>query len=155
MEDFSTLSNDQLFKLCKKSGINAGPITQTTRSVYEKKLRNCLGSKTEESTPVTILKANLPEAEPVKKIQIPASPTRVAEPPKKKERSSSPILIVEPPNSVFVKPAEPKPKEIPQIFTQKPASSILKNAGDRNSTPERRNTPEPISMLNHNSYLMS
>lgn len=144
MEDLSALTNDQLFKLCKKSGINAGPITPTTRSVYEKKLRNCLGSKTEEeeSTQITNLKADLPESELPKKIQVPPSSIRVVEPSKKKERSPSPILVVEPPRNVFVKPAEPKPKETPQEVTQKPIKSILR-VDDRISAPERRNTPEP------------
>lgn len=74
MQDLSTLSNDELFKLCKSSGITAGPITQTTRSVYEKKLLRCLNEMTtttpdspksvevpsvESLNPVVILKANL------------------------------------------------------------------------------------------------
>lgn len=72
MQDLSRLSNDELFKLCKSSGISAGPITQTTRSVYEKKLLRCLNEMTtstdspksvetpvETPSPVVILKANL------------------------------------------------------------------------------------------------
>ncbi len=72
MQDLSTLSNDELFKLCKSSGISAGPITQTTRSVYEKKLLRYLNEVTdspkpvetpvESPSPVVILKANLQAA---------------------------------------------------------------------------------------------
>lgn len=46
MEDLSKLSNEELFKMLKRSGINAGPITPTTRSVYEKKMRNHLKENT-------------------------------------------------------------------------------------------------------------
>jgi len=71
MQDLSTLSNDELFKLCKSSGISAGPITQSTRSVYEKKLLRHLNEVTDSSekkplekpaeiqSPIVILKANL------------------------------------------------------------------------------------------------
>lgn len=72
MGDLNELSNDELFKLLKSSGINAGPITQSTRSVYMKKLTKFLEQEkssdipektTEAPYPVVILKANLDQAE--------------------------------------------------------------------------------------------
>jgi hypothetical protein len=38
----STLTDDQLFKALKSHGLPAGPITGTTRTIYEKRLRNYL-----------------------------------------------------------------------------------------------------------------
>jgi len=39
------LSNDQLFKLFKLNGIECGPITHNTRSVYEMKLKKFFKGK--------------------------------------------------------------------------------------------------------------
>lgn len=41
-ENLSRLSDTELFKACKQFGLNPGPITATTRSVYEKRLRRIL-----------------------------------------------------------------------------------------------------------------
>jgi len=43
-ENLRSLSNDDLFKIMKKYGINVGPVNISTRSVYEKKLKNYLES---------------------------------------------------------------------------------------------------------------
>ena len=45
IENIPGLSNDDLFAMMKKAGLNAGPITASTRSVYEKKFRNFLETK--------------------------------------------------------------------------------------------------------------
>lgn len=79
MEDLSKLTNEELFKMLKKSGINAGPITPTTRSVYEKKMRNHLKEKSQESTvPVQdemiSPKKNIVETEPEILFAKPATP---------------------------------------------------------------------------------
>jgi len=41
-ENIGSLSDEQLFKVMKRNGLNVGPITSTTRHLYEKKLRNHL-----------------------------------------------------------------------------------------------------------------
>jgi len=41
-ENLGRLTNDDLFKIMKKYGISVGPISASTRSVYEKKLKNYL-----------------------------------------------------------------------------------------------------------------
>lgn len=43
-ENLRSLSNDDLFKIMKKYGINVGPVNVSTRSVYEKKLKSYLES---------------------------------------------------------------------------------------------------------------
>ena len=43
-ENLRSLPNDDLFKIMKKYGINVGPVNISTRSVYEKKLKNYLES---------------------------------------------------------------------------------------------------------------
>ena len=43
-ENLRSLSNDDLFKIMKKYGINVGPVNISVRSVYEKKLKNYLES---------------------------------------------------------------------------------------------------------------
>ena len=45
MIKLSDLTNDDIFKLLKKLGVNAGPVEKTTRSIYEKKLISELLSK--------------------------------------------------------------------------------------------------------------
>lgn len=45
IEDVSQLTDQQLFATMKKCGLNVGPITGTTRSLYERKLRNFLDGK--------------------------------------------------------------------------------------------------------------
>lgn len=125
MQDLSSLNNDELFKLCKSSGISAGPITAGTRSVYEKKLMRLSVSNSipgieysavkpgaEIQSPVVILKANLQAKE---------SPPLVVEPPK--VAHSAYTNLVEPAKSTFVKPVTPKPvrQTEPEICAEKPA----------------------------------
>lgn len=119
MDNLSTLSNDELFRLLKSSGINAGPITQSTRSVYEKKLKNYLNDATTESPK----KATSPVVrEPVVELR---------------------ALDVEP---IFVKPATPKAKQAPApapepepvyqpVQVDKPRRSILRNSVEKQPEP--------------------
>jgi hypothetical protein len=124
MQDLSTLSNDELFKLCKSSGISAGPITQTTRSVYEKKLLRYLNEVTEppkpvetpveSPSPVVILKANL---------QLASESSNNVEPLK------------------FAKPLTPKPKPQQQqpepeiVYVEKPSRrSVAKISSEERIT---------------------
>ena len=58
-EKLSQLSNDELFKLLKKNGLNAGPITASTRSVYEKRLKNYYDTKENNSDKTTKVKNHL------------------------------------------------------------------------------------------------
>lgn len=44
-ENLNKLTDDELFKTLKKCGIATGPITGTTRSLYEKRLRKYLETK--------------------------------------------------------------------------------------------------------------
>lgn len=59
--NLNRLSDDELFQALKKCGLNAGPITGTTRTLYEKRLKNFL-----ESNPArtTTTKVNEPPAQP-------------------------------------------------------------------------------------------
>ncbi len=54
-ENIGGLNDEQLFKVMKSYGLNVGPITSTTRHLYEKKLRNYLDNNM--STNVTTLTA--------------------------------------------------------------------------------------------------
>ena len=45
IEELNKLTNDELFSVMKKNGLNAGPVMQTTRFLYEKKLINFLNEK--------------------------------------------------------------------------------------------------------------
>ena len=131
MEEIGKLSNDELFRLCKSSGINAGPITASTRSVYEKKLRSFLLDVTSES-------ASKSEAPP-------AAKQPVVE-----------LRAIDLDVPVFAKPATPKakpaiataappaPEQVPEpVHVDKPRRSILRN----NNVESRVNEPvqEPIT----------
>jgi len=41
-DNFDKLSDQELFKALKLFNINSGPVTHTTRSLYEKKLRSLM-----------------------------------------------------------------------------------------------------------------
>lgn len=121
MEDLSTLSNDELFRLLKSSGINAGPITQSTRSVYEKKLKNYLNDVTSDSPKVASPKKSV-NREPVVELR---------------------AVDVEP---IFAKPATPKVKQAPApvpepepvyqpVQVDKPRRSILRNSVEKQPEP--------------------
>jgi hypothetical protein len=58
--NLNRLSDDELFQALKKCGLNAGPITGTTRTLYEKRLKNFL----ETNPGRTTTKANEPPAQP-------------------------------------------------------------------------------------------
>lgn len=116
--DYSTLSNDELFKLLKSSGINAGPITPSTRSVYEKKLKNCLNDVTTDSP----------------KVDSPVKESIVREPVVELR-----AIDVEP---IFQKPATPKAKPAPAsvpepepvyqpVQVDRPRRSILRNSVEK------------------------
>lgn len=44
-DNLNRLTDGELFKACKRFGLNPGPVTSTTRSVYEKRLRKALESQ--------------------------------------------------------------------------------------------------------------
>lgn len=44
-DNLGRLSDGDLFKACKRYGVNPGPVTATTRSIYEKRLRKVLESQ--------------------------------------------------------------------------------------------------------------
>ncbi len=44
--DVEKLSNEELYKVMKEQGLNVGPVTDTTRSLYVKKLLKHLGQST-------------------------------------------------------------------------------------------------------------
>lgn len=44
-DNLNRLTDGELFKACKRFGLNPGPVTSTTRSVYEKRLRKVLESQ--------------------------------------------------------------------------------------------------------------
>ena len=46
--NIENLTNDELFKLFKKNGLMCGPINQTTRSVYSKKIKKFINEKNHE-----------------------------------------------------------------------------------------------------------
>lgn len=121
MEDLSTLSNDELFRLLKSSGINAGPITQSTRSVYEKKLKNYLNDVAADSPKVASPKKSV-NREPVVELR---------------------AVDVDP---IFAKPATPKVKQAPALVPEpepvyqpvqvdKPRRSILRNSVEKQPEP--------------------
>lgn len=64
-ENIKTLSNDQLFKLIKGYGIPCGPINQSTRSVYEKKLKNFLDGNDIDKSINTSIQTIQPKDQPV------------------------------------------------------------------------------------------
>jgi len=126
IEDLSVLSNEEIFKLCKSSGINAGPITATTRSVYEKKLKNYLNEINNESV-TTVPNSTKIESEPID----------VLKPRLHDDLKHHKNFFVEPnvqqkiaePETIFVKPATPKSKERQDILqVDKSRRSILKNS---------------------------
>lgn len=45
------LTDDELFKALKEVGLNVGPITSTTRSIYERRLKNFLDAHSPETEP--------------------------------------------------------------------------------------------------------
>ena len=45
IEELNKLTNDELFSVMKKNGLNAGPVMPSTRFLYEKKLINFLNEK--------------------------------------------------------------------------------------------------------------
>lgn len=134
MQDLSVLSNDEIFKLLKSSGINAGPITASTRSVYEKKLTKVLTGM--DST-------------------IPAAPEHIS-PVKPKESLISKSVVSEPvvslkaseAETVFVKPSTPKPRKEPEPepeiiqVVEKPRKSILRKSTEE--THFDNNDTEPV-----------
>lgn len=103
-ENITSLSDEELFKTLKKCGLNVGPINKSTRSVYEKRLRNYLDgnstisvadvtttSQTTLKEPVVVLTAaslneTFPRArpEPKKEDPAPVQPVKKSnpEPPK-------------------------------------------------------------------------
>lgn len=137
MLDLASLSNDELFKLCKSTGIPAGPITPSTRSVYEKKLLRVLNdsSKPVTESPVVILKANLQakETQPL-----------VAE--SEKSTFMKPITPIRLPVPEIVI-EKPTPKQISQpeaqVFIEKPARrSIVKTSSEERTSYEMSNPIE-------------
>jgi len=64
-ENIKTLSNDQLFKVFKNYGIPCGPINQSTRSVYEKKLKNFLDGKDIDQSINTSIQKIQPKDQPI------------------------------------------------------------------------------------------
>lgn len=128
------MSNDELFKLLKSSGINAGPITPSTRSVYEKKLKNCLNDLTADSTKSDSPVKNSIVREPVVELR---------------------AVDVEP---IFQKPATPKAKPAPApapvpepepvyqpVQVDKPRRSILRNSVEKQQ-------PEPVVQESITTY---
>lgn len=53
VNNIDKLSDEELFKALKDSGLNVGPITSTTRSLYERRLKNHIeASSSASSLPV-------------------------------------------------------------------------------------------------------
>jgi len=117
-ENLHKLTDDQLFKELKKCGLTAGPITSTTRSIYEKRLKSYL----EKNSTLTQEKSN---AKPVLVSKIPVV-----------ENLTSTAAI----EKTLVQPANDKPKILsqpqhqPQKLQQQPAQTININIHNSNST---------------------
>lgn len=59
-DNLDRLTDAELFKACKRHGMNPGPITATTRSIYEKRLKKLLdgqpsGSKSTAAADSSVL----------------------------------------------------------------------------------------------------
>lgn len=145
MEDpvnISSFTNEELFKYLKKCGINAGPITTTTRSVYEKKLRNHLNINKEQpnENQVTNLKANLEIFETEKKKEPVAAP--ISKPVENKQTNLNKINTInipsqkttEPAKTLFVKPALPQEHSSEIIHVEKSTRNILRNSNEENES---------------------
>jgi hypothetical protein len=75
-ENIDKLSNEDLFKFSKQYGLNVGPITSTTRHLYEKRLKKHLESIENNSGQATAK-------------QSPHKPQKFVEPNQKQQRNSS------------------------------------------------------------------
>lgn len=77
-DNLNRLSDQELFKALKQYGLNAGPVTATTRSLYEKKLRNAmdkLGSQLDSpNTTTTTTSSSSPAAS--RGVALTRTPTR-------------------------------------------------------------------------------
>ena len=117
-ENLSKLSNDELFKMLKKYGINAGPITTTTRSVYEKKLLNFLSTAPAANAETDkVVQKSSEEPKRVEKVldQVVTQSTHKNDSPSVNLNKVNTVPIVIP-SRVAPEVTEPKQKE---IFTQK------------------------------------
>ena len=56
--NIENLTNDELFKLFKKNGLMCGPINQTTRSVYSKKIIKFINEKNQVSNNKLAVRTN-------------------------------------------------------------------------------------------------
>lgn len=150
----SSLSNDELFKTMKKCGLNVGPITPSTRSVYEKKLKNYIeGNQTisdtpapKEKEPVAVLSATIvsdtsssnkptsrSETRPERSETRPERSETKPEPPK--PRAETPLIRIEP---------EPVSRRS-EVFTQQTKSTILTGLYDDVSRNSVNRSVEPIA----------
>lgn len=143
----SSLSNDELFKTMKKCGLNVGPITPSTRSVYEKKLKNYIeGNQTisdtpapKEKEPVAVLSATIvsdtySSNKPTSRSETrPERSETKPEPPK--PRAETPLIRIEP---------EPVSRRS-EVFTQQTKSTILTGLYDDVSRNSVNRSVEPIA----------
>ena len=75
-DNIDKLTDEELFKALRESGLTVGPITPTTRSLYERRLKNFIeGNSTTLNTTVTI--SSSPEVAP------PSTPKNRSPSPKK------------------------------------------------------------------------
>ena len=139
IEDISQLTDSQLFSTMKKCGLNVGPITGTTRSLYERKLRNFLDGKGNITINASTVEAD--ENKPVQKEPAPVlSKSSISLTKKTAAAPEAPEPLMKAPSSI---PVREKSRERPrpqttQIVSQmaEPKNDVLRDTINRVSHTE-------------------
>ena len=78
LEDIKALKDEQLFVLLKENNLHVGPVTSTTRSIYEKKLIKYFkeNKRAESSFNKSMVEANTPEVIAEEEMRVPVSPPK-------------------------------------------------------------------------------